>query len=149
MRARWWITVILGLMVSSGLVGLFGRPAQSMDLPVNVGAATVAGVSQGVLVDVHGLTLYYLSSDTASASACTGTCLHDRPAILSNALPPTPAAVPNVGFLGVAKNANGSQVTYSGHFLYRFAGDRQMGDAGGEGAKGPNGGVWHVATPWM
>jgi predicted lipoprotein with Yx(FWY)xxD motif len=149
MGARWSISVILGLTLSSGLVGFSGRAAQSMTLPVNVGAANVAGQSQGVLVDVNGLTLYYLTSDSVSNSACTGKCLHDRPAVLSDSLPPTPSSVPNVGFLGVANNANGSQVTYSGHFLYRYAGDHQMGDAGGEGAKGPDGGVWHAATPWM
>ena len=144
-----WITASIALLLSTGFVGPVGRPAQGMDLPVNVGAATVNGLAQGVLVDVNGFTLYYLTSDTASTSACTAECTHDRPPVLSDAVPPTPSSAPDVGFLGVAKDDNGSQVTYSGHFLYRFAGDHQIGDAHGEGAKGPQDGIWHVASPVM
>jgi len=142
-----WITPLVVVVLCSGFAGPLSRPAQSMNLPVNVGAANVSGRSQAILVDVNGLALYYLTSDTASTSACTGSCLTDRPAVLSDTVPPTPSSVPQVGFLGIAQSANGSQVTYDGHFLYRFTGDQRMGDANGEGLKGPQTGIWHVATP--
>ena len=48
--------------------------------------------------------------------------------------------------LTVTMNANGDQVAYNGHLLYRFAGDKAKGDAKGEGLQA-FGGVWQVATP--
>ena len=92
-----WITALVVVLLCSGLTGPLNRPAQSMNLPVNVGAANVSGRSQAILVDVNGLALYYLTSDTASTSACTGSCLTDRPPVLSDTVPPTPSSVPQVG----------------------------------------------------
>ncbi len=54
--------------------------------------------------------------------------------------------VPLAGTLTVVMNANGDQVAYNGHLLYRFAGDKLKGDAKGEGQQA-FGGVWKVATP--
>lgn len=54
--------------------------------------------------------------------------------------------VPLSGTVTVAMNANGDQVAYNGHLLYRFAGDKAKGDAKGKGLQA-FGGVWQVATP--
>ena len=65
-------------------------------------------------------------------------------ALLSNGNPSS--MVPLTGTLTVVMNANGDQVAYNGHLLYRFAGDKAKGDATGEGLQA-FGGVWKVATP--
>ncbi|HKV43219.1 MAG TPA: hypothetical protein VJT32_00860 [bacterium] len=51
------------------------------------------------------------------------------------------------GKLAIIKTANGSQVSYNGHLLYRFGVDSKPGDVQGEGRHGPQNGMWHVATP--
>src|SRR6266576_2779092 len=46
------------------------------------------------------------------------------------------------GTLSVVADANGQQVEYNGHLLYRFSGDTAPGQTHGEGIKG----IWFVAT---
>ena len=42
----------------------------------------------------------------------------------------------------LVKTANGSQVAYNGHLLYRYAADTAVGQANGQGM----GGKWWVAS---
>jgi predicted lipoprotein with Yx(FWY)xxD motif len=112
---------------------------------LNVASAVVGGKSQQILVDAKGMSLYYLSSDTATSSACTGGCAGAWPPLLGAVAPTAPASV--TGKLATVKTANGSQVSYNGHFLYRFGVDSKPGDVQGEGRNGPQNGAWHVATP--
>jgi len=102
------------------------------------------GQSQQILVDEKGMTLYYLTSDTMTTSACTGGCPSVWPPLLSTA-PTEPSLLP--GKLAVVHTANGSQVSYNGHLLYRYAQDKKPGDTTGDGKTGPSNGKWHVATP--
>jgi len=118
-------------------------PSQSTTL--NVASAMIEGKSQPILVDVKGMSLYYLTSDTATTSACTGGCAGAWPPLLGVVAPKTPASV--TGKLAIIKTANGSQVSYNGHLLYRFGVDSKPGDVQGEGRHGPQNGAWHVATP--
>src|SRR5260221_13382054 len=41
---------------------------------VKTAQATVKGTSETILTNAQGLTLYYLTADTATKAACTGTC---------------------------------------------------------------------------
>ena len=118
-------------------------PSQSTTL--NVASAMIEGKSQPILVDVKSMSLYYLTSDTATSSACTGGCAGAWPPLLGAVAPKAPASV--TGKLAIIKTANGSQVSYNGHLLYRFGVDSKPGDVQGEGRNGPQNGVWHVATP--
>src|SRR5712692_8582605 len=108
------------------------------------GTATVMNAQETVLTSPDGFTLYYLTVDAAPAPKCTGACLSTWPPLLTNGNPSS--MVPLSGTLTVAMNANGDQVAYNGHLLYRFAGDKAKGDAKGEGLQA-FGGVWMVATP--
>jgi len=121
-------------------------PAGTAASTVKVATATVATKSESVLTTAAGLTLYYLTSDTTTAPKCTGTCLSNWPPLLSAGPPPSGTGL--TGTLTVAKNANGSQVAYNGHLLYRFASDVAKGDVKGEGIAA-FGGVWHAATPGL
>src|SRR5712664_3787398 len=108
------------------------------------GTATVMNAQEIVLTSPDGFTLYYLTVDSATAPKCTGACLSSWPPLLSNGNPSS--MVPLSGTLTVVMNANGDQVAYNGHLLYKFAGDKAKGDAKGEGLQA-FGGVWKVATP--
>jgi predicted lipoprotein with Yx(FWY)xxD motif len=108
------------------------------------GTATVMGSQETVLTSPEGFTLYYLTVDIATAPKCTGGCLTQWPPVLSNGAPSS--MVPLSGTLTLAMNANGDQVAYNGHLLYRYAGDNAKGDAKGEGVQA-FGGMWKVATP--
>ncbi len=103
--------------------------------------ATVAGKSATILTNSSGFTLYYFTADSATASACTGTCTATWPPLLDTSGKPT-SANPLPGTLSILNDASGMQVTYNGHPLYRYSGDQAPGDTHGEGILGK----WFVAT---
>lgn len=116
-------------------------------LPSPVGVATVAvqGRQVTILTTPQGFTLYYFTADTATTAACTGPCTGKWPPVLYSAKTQSltgPHGQQLPGTLGVSHNANGEQLTYNGHPLYRYAGDMTPGQAQGEGF----GGKWFVAT---
>jgi predicted lipoprotein with Yx(FWY)xxD motif len=130
---------------SPGTAGATASPATSAGgVDLEQGTAKVMGANETVLTSPDGLTLYYLTVDTTSAPKCSGACLTNWPPLLSNGNPSS--MVPLTGTLTVVMNANGDQVAYNGHLLYRFAADKLKGDAKGEGLQA-FGGVWKVATP--
>jgi predicted lipoprotein with Yx(FWY)xxD motif len=147
--------VLFSLVVSVGVASAqynyppTPQPTQpsSQSTTLNVASAMIEGKSQPILVDVKGMSLYYLTSDTATSSACTGGCTGNWPPLLSGSVPTAPSSA--MGKLAIVKTANGSQVSYNGHLLYRFKQDTKPSDVNGNGIKGPENGVWHVATPDM
>jgi len=145
-RSGGFVVVVL-LVLAAGLGGITPQVHAAAMMTVNVQNATVMGQPQPILVDATGMTLYYLTSDTMMASACTGQCATVWPPLLSSGTPMAPSSA--TGKLGVVKTANGSQVSYNGHLLYRYAPDKKPGDVGGDGRHGPQNGMWHVATPTM
>ncbi|MDR7419777.1 MAG: hypothetical protein QN178_12815 [Armatimonadota bacterium] len=119
---------------------------QSAPFTVSIATATIAGRPGVILVEANGFALYYLTSDRGTVSACGGACAGTWPPLLSGA-PPTGPSLP--GRLTVVSTAHGSQVSYGGHLLYRYAGDAQPGQINGHDRAGPGGGRWYVATPRM
>ncbi len=118
-------------------------PTPAASPSVGEASVTVGGTQEMVLTTPAGLTLYYLTSDVATAPKCTAACLGFWPPLLSTGTPVGMAGMS--GTLTVVQNANGSQVAYNGHLLYAFAKDKAMGDVNGEGVKA-FGGTWHVVT---
>jgi predicted lipoprotein with Yx(FWY)xxD motif len=102
---------------------------------VRIGAVTV-------LADAKGRTLYWFAPDTATRSACYGSCAAYWPPVKGPA-----AAGPGVtGTLSVLTRTGGSvQAAYDGHPLYTYVGDRAPGQANGNGLN-LNGGLWHEVT---
>jgi predicted lipoprotein with Yx(FWY)xxD motif len=94
-----------------------------------------AGGKSGVLVDQNGCALYLDTSDTPSTTDVNTAMEVTWPPVVE------PAQVSGPGLdaakLGVFTRPDGKkQVTYNGHQLYRFIGDKAPGEAKGQGIDG-------------
>jgi predicted lipoprotein with Yx(FWY)xxD motif len=135
--------------------------AQSVPAPISVTAASspaapalpalaVRRTRLGtILTDGRGFTVYAFEADRGSRSRCFGACASAWPPLTTS----TPIARIRVG-RGVAKSLVGEttrsrgvrQLTYAGHPLYRFSGDRSPGSTRGQGSRA-FGARWDVITP--
>jgi predicted lipoprotein with Yx(FWY)xxD motif len=99
-----------------------------------------------VLVDARGHTLYLFEKDKHGMSACNGACLVYWPAVRTATKPRAGAGV-RASLLGTTKRSDGrSQVTYAGHPLYTFIGDKKAGQTTGEGLT-DFGAAWDAVAP--
>jgi predicted lipoprotein with Yx(FWY)xxD motif len=100
-----------------------------------------AGDVRGVmlLTNAKGLTLYWFAPDSATRSACYGSCAAYWPPVTG-----APSAGPGItGKLGTITRTGGTlQATYDGHPLYTYIGDGGPGQASGNNLN-LNGGLWH------
>jgi predicted lipoprotein with Yx(FWY)xxD motif len=142
-RAGWAVTgasvlalVLLGVVATTG----GGQAVAASRGSTVLKTARIGGVT--VLTNARGFALYWFGPDTASSSACYGTCAAYWPPV------PGPArAGPGVtGTLGTITRTGGAlQETYDGHPLYTYVGDTAPGEAHGNNID-LNGGVWHEVT---
>ncbi len=130
------------IAAACGSNGSTSSGSSSSAAVIKTAPATVNGQSVTILTNTQGMTLYYFKPDTATTSACTGSCAGFWPPLIfaSSGSPGSASALP--GTLSVVTDANGQQVTYNGHMLYTYSGDKAPGQTNGEGIKGD----WFVAT---
>jgi predicted lipoprotein with Yx(FWY)xxD motif len=101
----------------------------------------IGGVT--VLTNAQGRTLYWFAPDTATRSACYGTCAAYWPPV-QGAVTAGPGVT---GRLGTITRSDGpAQATYDGHPLYTYVGDTAAGQANGNRLN-LNGGLWYEVTP--
>jgi predicted lipoprotein with Yx(FWY)xxD motif len=112
-------------------------------------AATVGVSTTGLgktLVDSKGRTLYLFEKDSGTKSTCAGACASAWPPLRANATP-TAGGEANASMLGTSKRSDGTkQVTYNGHPLYRYGGDRNAGDTNGHDVTA-FGAEWYALSP--
>ena len=112
------------------------------------GAASVALAQSDlgkILVDGRGRTLYLFEADKGTASACDGACASVWPPLTTAGSPIAGAGV-SASMLGTTKRGDGTtEVTYHGHPLYTFAGDRAPGQTTGQGSD-DFGAEWYVLS---
>jgi predicted lipoprotein with Yx(FWY)xxD motif len=99
-----------------------------------------------ILVDAQGRTLYLFEADKANVSNCSAACLSIWPAATSSAMPQARGGALATRIATIAAPGGKRQVTYSGHPLYRYVGDRKPGDTTGQGLN-QFGAAWYVLTP--
>jgi predicted lipoprotein with Yx(FWY)xxD motif len=113
------------------------------------GEASVALASSElgkILVDGEGRTLYLFEADKGTASACDGACATAWPPLTTTGQPRAGTGVP-AAKLGTTKRSDGTTgVTYNGHPLYTYIGDRAPGQTTGQGSDG-FGAEWYVLSP--
>ena len=91
------------------------------------------------LVSSSGFALYQLATETKGTIKCTGSCAKIWPPLLLSAgAKPVAGAGVSQAKLGVIKRPDhgGTQVTYNGRALYRFASDSKPGVVNGQNVAG-------------
>ena len=106
---------------------------------VHTAPVTVAGKTETILVNDHGLPLYFYRPDTAAKSFVTGGLARLWPPLTSAA----PTAAGARGKVTVINDVHGRQVAYNGHLLYTFISDHP-GQVTGQGVQN-----FFVATPGL
>jgi predicted lipoprotein with Yx(FWY)xxD motif len=95
------------------------------------------------ITDGQGRTLYLFMNDKTRRSTCYHDCAHDWPPYLTSGKPTLGAGL-SAAKAGTVRRKNGTvQVTYGGHPLYRFIGDKRAGDTHGQGLNA-HGANWYV-----
>jgi predicted lipoprotein with Yx(FWY)xxD motif len=85
-----------------------------------------------IIVDAQGRTLYLFEADKGGKSSCEGPCATAWPPYLSNGAPQAAMGATG-GSVATTTRADGTtQVTYGGHPLYYFVGDKAAGDLTGQ-----------------
>jgi predicted lipoprotein with Yx(FWY)xxD motif len=96
--------------------------------PVNLRKTALGAV----LVDARGRTLYLFEKDRNGVSACNTACVKYWPPLTSQGTPRAGKGV-RQSLLQLTRAHNGRhQVTYAGHPLYTFVGDKRAGQTTGE-----------------
>jgi predicted lipoprotein with Yx(FWY)xxD motif len=146
---------VLAAACSSGTQSSASSPAST---PASPGSAAAAGGSSAATVAVHtgngtsfltdgsGRALYLWTPDTKTASMCSGACATAWPPLTAMGAP-TAGSGATASDLGTISRSDGTkQVTYDGHPLYYFAGDKAAGQTSGEGSNG-FGAPWYLVAP--
>jgi predicted lipoprotein with Yx(FWY)xxD motif len=89
-----------------------------------------------VLADNSGHTLYHFTSDPSGKATCTGACAKVWPPLLLPKGDHTHGPRGLKDFSTIALAHGQKQVSFHGEALYRFAGDKKKGQAGGQGVEG-------------
>lgn len=136
--------VALVALVVAGCGGGGGNPTAA-----KAGGATINVADGGlgkILVDSKGRTLYLFKKDSGTKSTCFGECAADWPPLRS-AGKPTAGNGANASLVATTQRSDGRpEVTYNGHPVYLFGGDKQPGDMSGQGLSAFGGG-WSVVSP--
>jgi predicted lipoprotein with Yx(FWY)xxD motif len=94
--------------------------------------STTDSGSLGTILVSDDRTLYLFEKDSGPKSACTGDCAANWPPLLTSG-EPTASGEADPSKLGTTTRDDGTtQVTYAGHPLYFFVGDKQAGDTNGQ-----------------
>lgn len=130
-------TLVLAAAVLTTTAAVAGSEQAQAGAVVKVGPTNLGRV----LVDAHGKTLYLWAHDRGSRSTCYGDCAVYWPPLLTSGMPRAMSGARSA-LLGTTRRSDGRmQVTYNGHPLYGFAGDKKPGQTKGEGLTG-FGGRW-------
>jgi predicted lipoprotein with Yx(FWY)xxD motif len=127
---------------------VYGAGSTSGTATPSAGGLGAAALKPGTaLVDGAGQTLYLFEADSSSMSACTGACAQVWPPLLMHGASVPTAAPLQGGLVGSVARADGTrQVTYNGHPLYDYVGDKKTGDSSGQGLN-QFGAGWYVVAP--
>ncbi|CAD5106258.1 COG4315 family predicted lipoprotein [Zestomonas carbonaria] len=118
-------------LLAIGCAGLLlVAPAVADDAP--------ATVSNGMLVDQQGMTLYTYDKDGIDKSNCNGPCAANWPPLAAIA-----GAQGDEDWTVITRDDGSLQWAYYGKPLYTFVQDKKPGDTTGEGKMD----VWHIAKP--
>jgi len=136
--------VVWFAMVSVGvLIALTATSAMASAGTVVTWRKTSIG---NAITNASGRTLYLFRGDKGTTSECYGACATAWPPLLTTGKPIASGRVA-VSLLGTSKRSDGKlQVTFKGHPLYTFVGDKKPGQTNGEGSNA-FGAQWYALAP--
>lgn len=123
---------------------IFSAFAAPLGAAVLIGCGTMASaqmpakVSDGVLTNSAGMTLYTFDKDTGGKSACNGPCAANWPPLMAKA-----DANASGNWSVITRDDGSKQWAYKGKPLYTWVKDQKAGDKTGDGVNN----VWHIAKP--
>jgi len=138
------------LLAALAVAGCGGGGSSSSGPPTTPsGAAATVGVSNeglgNILVNSQGRTLYLFTRDSGTMSECSGACAVNWPPLKATGKP-TIGSGANASLTSTtSRPGGGKQVTYNGHPLYLFKGDKSPGDTNGQGLNA-FGGSWYALS---
>jgi len=108
--------------------------------PLSIFAATPAMVSNGMLTDSDGMTLYIFDKDVTGngKSVCNDACAKNWPPFLAKT-----GDAANGEYSLVTRDDGATQWAFKGKPLYLWTKDKKPGDMTGDGVNN----VWHVVKP--
>jgi predicted lipoprotein with Yx(FWY)xxD motif len=110
------------------------------------GTVLVAKTDLGkVLVTAKGRTLYMFGKDSGSTSACTGACATNWPPLRVTGTPTVGTGAKAALISSITRTDGKAQVTYNGHPVYLFVGDKKAGQTNGQGLNA-FGGTWDALS---
>lgn len=113
----------------------------------NLALGTDSNVKVGgtYLIGYTGMTVYTYTKDTGSTSTCYSTCATNWPPYIVSSVDNINQLKAGVtGKVGTTVRTDGQlQLTYNGHPLYFYVGDKTGSDVNGQGV----GGIWYVVKP--
>jgi predicted lipoprotein with Yx(FWY)xxD motif len=143
------LLAVATVSVAAGAVAIGSAVAANRPRRASSGAATVStGHTKKLgtfLVSGTGRTLYLFEKDRKNHSNCSGACAAAWPPLLTKARAKAVHGA-RANMLGTATRRGGEQVTYAGHPLYMFSGDKKPGQTNGQGSKA-FGAAWYVVAP--
>ena len=98
-----------------------------------------------IIVDGSGRTVYAFTTDPLNDPTCYDVCADTWLPLLAKGNPAGGIGIDAAAAATTPRRDGGNQVTYKGHPLYHYAGDKSDKDAGGQGLD-LFGGEWHVLT---
>ena len=111
------------------------------------GTVDVAKTGLGdVLVDSQGRTLYLFLADQGTTSECSDQCAVNWPPLEVSGSPTAGKGADASMIATTARSDGKTQVTYNGHPVYSFQGDKKAGDTNGEGLVAFGAG-WFALSP--
>lgn len=133
---------LLVLTVTAAIAALTASASVATSARVNVRTTSLGKI----LVTAQGHALYLFAADKHGKSTCYGSCASYWPPLLTTGKPTAGTGV-KTSLLGVTTRKDGKhQVTYNGHPLYTYVGDKAAGKTSGEGLN-LSGGLWWVVSP--
>jgi predicted lipoprotein with Yx(FWY)xxD motif len=141
-------TVLCVGAVAAVAAGCGGSSSGGSSTPSSSGPAVAAKkTSLGtILTDGSGRTLYLFEKDTGPKSACSGKCASDWPPFTATSKPAVSGGASGSDVKLVKRSDGQMQVTYKGHPLYFYSGDKSPGQTNGQGLK-VWGAEWYVLSP--
>jgi predicted lipoprotein with Yx(FWY)xxD motif len=141
------LAVVVAGVVALTIAVSGGSASKSKPTPVNSGSAVgVKHSSLGnALVDANGRTLYLFEGDKPNVSTLSHAGFAVWPAFTSAGKPQARNGV-SATHIATIQSDGRRQVTYYGHPLYYYIGDKGSGESNGQGLK-EFGALWYVLSP--